>query len=133
MNLNGEGSYLWDLKTAGQADKSLATKFEWGPALYMYTNLALSQWPDVKGMIFLNAVPHSTKRDGDWVEFGVAHYPAEAQVTALAHRRFANMRAQAALNTGLTFEGVKGRCNTTQCYFHGSACRHRLSGACEGF
>ena len=132
VNMNGPGTYLWDLKTSGQADKSLSTKYEWGPACYMYTNLALARWSDVRGMIFLNAVPHATKREGKWVEFAAAVYPVEGQTSDLAHRRFNHMQAQAALNTQETFSGPFGRCNTAMCYFHGLACRHRLSGACEG-
>ena len=127
LNTNGPGVYLWDLKTSGMADKSLSTKYEWGPALYMYTNLALERWSGVRGMLFLNAVPHETKRDGTWTEFAAACYPVEGQRTELAHRRFQQMRALAAPNVA-----AGGYCNTTQCYFHGSACRHRLTGACTG-
>ena len=127
VNMNGPGVYLWDLKTSGQADKSLSTKYEWGPALYMYTNLALERWPGLRGMIFLNAVPHETKRDGRYAEFAAAVYPVEPQVAKLAHDRFAMMRAQASRSIA-----NGGWCNTTQCYFHGSACRHRLTGNCNG-
>ena len=127
LNMNGEGVYLWDLKTSGQADKALSTKYEWGPALYMYTNLALVKWPNLRGMIFLNAVPHSTKRDGDFVEFAAAMYPVEGQTTEQAHCRFNNMRDMALRNTV-----GGGHCNTTHCYQYGNACRHRLSGNCVG-
>jgi hypothetical protein len=127
LNMNGEGVYLWDLKTSGQADSNLSTQYEWGPALYMYTNLALARWPDVRGMLFLNAVPHSTKKDGDFAEFAAALYTVEGQTTELAHARFEVMRQAAIFNS--SFEG---RCNVMHCYTYGRACRHRLSGACQG-
>lgn len=126
VHMNGPGVYVWDLKTSGQADNNLSLRYEWGPAATMYVGSAIQEWPNTRGMIFLNAVPYAeSNKKSDW--FAAAVYPVEALLSEKAQRRFRLMEYQAALNA----QGIGG-CNVVNCFEYNRPCRHRVSGACEG-